>query len=84
MAHFRAVISGNRGEASRLGSKASGVRSSTDGWESGVDVRGHYNSETDSDEFGIWMTGGSNGQAPSKYLGFVKVVDGKPVWKDAE
>jgi hypothetical protein len=36
MAHFRAVINGTRGEASRLGSKSSGIRTKLQTW--GYDV----------------------------------------------
>ena len=40
MAHFRAVIQGQRGEASRLGSKTSGIttRLQTWGWDLEVDA----------------------------------------------
>ena len=36
MAHFRAVIKGQRGEASRLGSKTSGIRARVQSW--GYDI----------------------------------------------
>ena len=36
MAHFRAVIKGNRGEASRLGTKSTGIRTKLQTW--GYDV----------------------------------------------
>jgi len=39
MAHFRAVIQGQRGEASRLGSKATGISANVASWQGGVDVR---------------------------------------------
>lgn len=38
MAHFRAYVRGNRSEASRLGSKNSGISSNTASWEGAVSV----------------------------------------------
>jgi hypothetical protein len=60
MAQFRAVISGQRGSASRLGSKASGLQVAADGWNGGVHVSvSHYNGK---DYFLVIKTDGSNGQ----------------------
>ncbi len=42
MAQFRAQIIGNRGVASRLGSKDSGLRAQMDGWTGGVTVRANH------------------------------------------
>lgn len=39
MAQFRAIIRGQRGEVSRLGSKASGMVAHVDGWHTGATVR---------------------------------------------
>ena len=38
MAQYRAIIKGNRGEASRLGSKSSGLEARVNGWDLGVYV----------------------------------------------
>jgi len=82
MAQYRAVIQGNRGEASRLGNKASGITSHTDGWRSGVAVYGrHY---AGADEFQVYMTGGSNGAISERLVGKVVLIDGKPAWEPAE
>jgi len=50
MSHFYAVIQGNRGEATRMGSKLSGLRSNTAGWGGCISVyvyerdgQDHYN-----------------------------------------
>ena len=69
MAHFRATVSGGRGSASRLGHKTSGIGTSTDGWNLGVDVFGRYNKEDNRDEFTITVNGGSNGGGQSKVIG---------------
>ncbi len=40
MAQFKAIIKGNRGKASRLGTKKSGIETRVDGRSLGVAVRG--------------------------------------------
>jgi hypothetical protein len=60
MAQFRATIQGNRGEASRLGSKDSGINSSTNGWDIGGDVTIRYEPGQDRDVVRMFLTGGSN------------------------
>jgi hypothetical protein len=74
MAHFRAVIKGSRGEASRLGSKASGIDSKVSGWNGGVRVKARNNPMDGQDVFHIEATMGSSGgddRTPGGYLGFV-------------
>ncbi len=60
MAHFRATIQGNRGSASRLGSKSSGLTVKANGWKSGVTVEAVHDSKTDTDVFNVFATTGSN------------------------
>lgn len=78
MARFRAVIQGNRGSASRLGSAHSGLQANVNGWDVGVEVAAHAEGENDS--FFIYMTGGSNDSHPTTYIGRVTLVNGKPVF----
>lgn len=59
MAHFRAVIQGQRGPASRLGSKHSGLKAIVNGWTVGCSVEATH--EGDKDVFRIYKTNGSNG-----------------------
>jgi len=77
MAHFMAVIQGNRGEASRLGSANSGMQASVNGWHSGVRVYASYNEEKGRDEFQITLSGGSNGYIVPRPLGVFALVDGE-------
>jgi len=63
MAQFYAEIEGNRGPASRMGSKGSGIWSHTRGWHVGCKVRCHYDEETDSDVVQVYRTSGSSGGA---------------------
>lgn len=75
MAQFRAVIKGQRGEASRLGSKGSGIVAHIDGWDSGVSVYGSTH-EDGGDVFGIYVTGGSNAAQREVSIGCVTIKDG--------
>lgn len=61
MARFRATIQGQRGEASRLGSKNSGITASINGWNLGIYVEAKVDPVTGEDVFYVWKTGGSNG-----------------------
>ena len=62
MAQYRAIIKGNRGEASRLGSKSSGLEAWVNGWNLGVSVEIRH--IEGKDRIFIYSTGGSN--APEK------------------
>lgn len=67
MAHFRGTVVGNRGQASRLGTK-SGINVTCRGWDLGVDVSGN-NTVHGEDKFHIDINLGSNN--PSSLLTFV-------------
>lgn len=72
MAHFYTGISGqSRTEATRIGSKNSGITAFTNGWNSGVKIYGIYDAEKDLDIFHIYATHGSNKSGSSLYLGSV-------------
>lgn len=58
MAHFRGVIQGNRGDASRLGSKDSGMTAHADGWHTGATVRIQH--VDGRDRVSVYRTGGNN------------------------
>lgn len=68
MAHFRATIKGQRGQASRLGSPKTGIKAHVNGWDFGIDVCGSVNAEGE-DEFRIYITGGSNDRQTPKLVG---------------
>ena len=81
MAHFRATVQGNRGEASRLGTKGSGINAHIDGWNSGIRVVAFYNEANKRDEFSLYFTSGSNGYGTSVSIGRVYEDDkGNMVW----
>jgi hypothetical protein len=68
MAHFIGEVQGNRGNASRTGSKKSGMQAHIRGWNLGVKVVCRHNSKTGKDEIHITQTGGSNGQYAEKHI----------------
>jgi hypothetical protein len=78
MAQFRAVIRGQRGEASRLGSKSSGIVTHTNGWDVGVMVCAMHRGGKDIIE--IHLTGGSHHRARTRWIG---EVDSDGVWTPA-
>ena len=71
MAQFRASISGQRGEASKLGSKKSGIVASIDGWNVGVKVSGYFDEEKQKDVFYIYKSSGSNAREANQLIATV-------------
>lgn len=68
MARFRGTIQGCRGEASRLGSKGSGLDVRANGWNIGARVDLRVNDQGE-DEISIEITGGSNNSSTLWDLG---------------
>lgn len=59
MARFYGSMSGNRGEATRMGTTDSGMTAHVRGWSLGVRVDARDSTEADS--FDVHVTSGSNG-----------------------
>jgi hypothetical protein len=76
MTHFYAEIQGNKGVASRQGSKSSGIWGHIRGWSSGVRVEGKVD-QKGNDVFHVYMTCGSGGMGSDVYLG--KIVNGDTI-----
>lgn len=55
MAHFRGTLRGCRGQASRLGSKKSGLEARIASWEGAVSVSLAYNAELDRDDVEVYL-----------------------------
>ena len=68
MAHFYASIEGNRGSATRMGTKTSGISGHVRGWNMGIRVCGYVNSDG-QDAFKVYLTGGSNGHQSDVVVG---------------
>lgn len=69
MAQYYANIQGNRGEATRMGTKSSGLSGHIRGWDIGAKVTMVWNKETGEDEVHIRLTSGSNNGKNGKCLG---------------
>ena len=68
MAHFYGEIQGNRGEATRMGTKNSGFRGHIRGWHIGVSIECSYNEELGKDVIRIYKTGGSAGYCSNEFI----------------
>jgi len=75
LGHFRAIIQGQRGPVSRLGSKKSGVQASVNGWNVGVDVSAYYDEKKQCDVIVVELTGGSNARFSRKEIGRFTIED---------
>jgi len=80
MSRFYGSLQGNRGEATRQGTPASGIAAHPRGWNVGVRVEGYVN-DAGADEFAVYITGGSNGFLAGGRVGVVRLdADGTPVF----
>lgn len=73
MAQFIGRIKGQRGEATRLGTKASGVTVEANGWNIGVKAGAFHISSHGAnglDVVEVYLTGGSNDACAKRSLGF--------------
>lgn len=68
MAHFIGKLQGARGEASRLGTKSTGMVAKARGWEIGGEVRAEYDATNQLDRVSLSIDGGSNGGMGSREL----------------
>jgi hypothetical protein len=85
MSRFYAEIQGNRGLASRQGSKNSGIWGHIRGWNSGVSIGGHYDEEEDTDVFNVNVTSGSGFGSTDTYIGKIIINELKePEWIPAK
>ncbi len=69
MAQFYASIQGNRGEATRMGTKSSGIEGHIRGWDVGVKVIIRHDEATKQDVATVYVTSGSNGHSQSSHVG---------------
>ena len=69
MAQYYADIQGNRGQATRMGTKKSGMDGHIRGWNIGARVFMRWNEATGEDEVTVDLTSGSKGAKHAKRLG---------------
>ena len=75
MAQYYADIQGNRGMATRMGTKKSGLSGHIRGWHIGARVYVGFNNETGEDEVTVSLTSGSGGTGRFKDLGTFSAKD---------
>ena len=68
MSHFYADVQGNRGEATRGGSKDSGIYGHIRGWHTGAKVECHHDDESGKDIVRVYRTGGSGGRGSKELV----------------
>ncbi len=61
MAHFYGSVEGSRGEATRCGTKNSGITAHARGWDIGGHISMGYQVDTEEDAVEFLITSGSNG-----------------------
>lgn len=79
MSHFYGIVQGNRGEASRGGSKASGQRTTCASWRGSVRCYAYYNEEWQADWVRVTLdTWQGRGQYPPVILYHGPIGEYKP------
>lgn len=68
MAQYYAEIKGNRGQASRMGTKKTGIWGHIRGWSVGARVEVYYDKKKDRDMVKVYKTSGSNGGGSDKLI----------------
>ena len=76
MSHFYSQIKGHRGEATRCGTKSSGIRANATGWDIGGTCKVHFNPQLGTDVVEFYLTDGSNGRSSTRVATFAS-IDGK-------
>ena len=77
MAQYRGTLTGQRGQASRLGTKSSGLSAHIASWSGAVDVDLWYDASTDTDMARVTLAQHhGSGQYPARVL-YVGPVSGK-------
>jgi hypothetical protein len=69
MAHYYSTIQGNSSPISRCGTKSSGIKSTTNSWAVGAEVRIRYSEELQKDIVDLYYTKGS-GTFPKRIMSY--------------
>ena len=93
MSHFYANIRGYRGEATRMGTKSSGMYSNVAGWKGAISVRIWYDNEKDEDRYEVnhtpWYGSGSGGKSRTIATGPLDAtapdpINGGALWDECQ
>ncbi len=77
MARFRGTVQGGRGQAARLGHSSSGLETTANGWDQGVQVSAH--ADMGADIHRVFATSGSGGRRPARMIAEISDASGKPM-----
>lgn len=75
MSHFYSTLKGNKGGATRCGSKSSGIVANAFGWDLGGRVQMRHDSKRDIDIVELYYT--RNNNSTSKLVASFTVIDGE-------
>ena len=76
MAHFYGTTQGHRGEATRCGTKNSGLTATANGWDIGGEISVSYSTHLQTDIVTFYTTTGSNTKR-NRIMSFYVDKDGK-------
>lgn len=78
MSHFYGKLKGNRGEATRCGTKDSGMVTDTAGWGGSILTRVWHDEELKRDRYQVWLTPWQCSGGAQRMLseGFLEANDG--------
>ena len=76
MAHYYSRIKGNKGEATRCGTRSSGITARADSWSTGAITTINYNTTINADVVTLYATEGS-GDSYGKRIMSYAYIDGK-------
>lgn len=68
MSHFYGDVQGNRGVATRGGSKDSGIEGHIRGWHTGARVECHHDDASGKDIVSVYRTGGSSSRSNQELI----------------
>ena len=76
MAHYYSRIKGNKGEATRCGTRSSGITARADSWSTGAITTINYSTTINADVVTLYATEGS-GDSYGKRIMSYAYIDGK-------
>ena len=76
MAHYYSRIKGNKGEATRCGTRSSGITARVDSWSTGAITTINYNTAINADIVTLYATEGSDDSYGKRIMSYA-YIDGK-------
>ncbi|MHB8098117.1 MAG: hypothetical protein ACYDD5_00830 [Sulfuricurvum sp.] len=73
MSHYYSRIQGHRGEATRCGTKSSGITATATGWDIGGDIDVKFSPQLQTDIVYLYRTGGSNKRTRTLVAAFANI-----------